>query len=266
MYGYNHPMVTSERWESFTTQDHQTWNWLYQKQSEALNAHAAEQVIQGIKQLALGSKIPKFTELNTKLKKATGFSIIPVTGLIPEELFFHFLANRQFPSTCFIRGPHEREYLEAPDIFHDIFGHVPLLFDPQFADFMQFFGEKGLEALEHGFAKFMTTFYWFTIEFGLIQTAQGLRIYGAGLISSRAEAHYALTSSHPARVRFNLIRLMKTAYQTNHFQKTYFVLESFQQLFDALYSLQWTHLKEIAAHDAIIAEGTVLHPQELIST
>ncbi|WP_010598745.1 phenylalanine 4-monooxygenase [Rickettsiella massiliensis] len=108
-----------------------------------LITHAAEQVRQGIKTLTLSSNIPKFTELNTKLKKATGFSIIPVTGLIPEDLFFHFLANRQFPSTCFIRRPHEREYLAAPDIFHDVFGHVPLLLDPQLADFMQLFGKKG---------------------------------------------------------------------------------------------------------------------------
>lgn len=111
----------------------------------------------------------------------------------------------------------------------------------------------------------MTTFYLFTIEFGLIQTGQGLRIYGAGLISSRAEANYALTSSHPVRIHFNLVRLMRTAYQTHHFQKTYFVLENFQQLFDALYSLQWTHLKEIGMHNTLIAEGALLHPQELIS-
>lgn len=142
-YDCNHPMVTIEQWEKFTDEDHQTWDWLYQKQSETLKTHAAEQVRQGIKTLALSSNIPKFTELNIKLKKATGFSIIPVTGLIPEDLFFHFLANRQFPSTCFIRRPHEREYLEAPDIFHDVFEYVTLLLDPQFADFIQLFGKKG---------------------------------------------------------------------------------------------------------------------------
>lgn len=159
IYDFTHSMVTVEQWEKFPERDHQTWYWLCQKQSETLKTHATERVIQGIKTLALGSKIPTFTALNARLKQATGFSIIPITGLIPEDLFFHFLANRQFPSTCFIRAPHQRAYLDAPDIFHDVFGHLPLLLDPQFADFMQRFGKKGLEAITHGLTKFMATFY-----------------------------------------------------------------------------------------------------------
>lgn len=261
----NHPMVTTEQWENFTETDHKTWNLLFERQSKLLTNRVSDEINQGIKKLAIcNAQIPKFSELNSILGNETGFSVIPVKGLIPEDLFFRFLSERKFPSTCFIRKPDQLDYLEEPDIFHDVFGHVPLLVNPIFADFMQEFGVKGLEVIEHGMLQFAATLYWFTVEFGLIKNDNGLRIYGAGITSSKGESIYALNSKKPARIKFNARRIMKTKYHVDSFQKTYFAIESFDQLFDTLRKLDWNEVRDTCLLFPEIEEGIIINNEEKI--
>ena len=261
----NHPMVTYEKWENFTKTDHNTWKVLFERQASLLQKRAAEEIILGLEELEIcNNKIPKLSDLNHILKRKTGFSIVPVKGFIPEDLFFKFLSERKFPSTCFIRKLNQLDYLEEPDIFHDVFGHVPLLVNPIFADFMELFGRKGLESIDVGMLKFAATLYWFTVEFGLMQSADGLRIYGAGITSSKGESIYCLDSEVPARVKFNALRVMKTQYHVDAFQKTYFVIESFQQLFDALHNLNWEEVSKTCMLFPGIAQGAVLNDREKI--
>ncbi len=261
----NHPMVTHEQWESFTQTDHTTWQILFERQSLLLQERAAAEIIQGLEKLEIcNNQIPKISVLNNILERKTGFSIVPVKGFIPEGLFFKCLSERKFPSTCFIRKPNQLDYLEEPDIFHDVFGHVPLLVNPVFADFMELFGRKGLEAIEAGMLEFAATLYWFTVEFGLIQSTNGLRIYGAGITSSKGESIYSLDSEVPTRIKFNALRVMKTRYHIDSFQKTYFVIESFEQLFNALRNLNWKEVNEACMLLPEIEQGIALNDQEKI--
>lgn len=260
----SHPMVTQERWETFTDIEHATWSCLFERQSHVLQHRASIEVLQGMEKLALcKEKIPKCSDLNAILKQETGFSIVPVKGFLPEALFFEFLSQRMFPSTCFIRPPEQLDYLEEPDLFHDIFGHVPLLINPVFADFMEAFGKKGVEANQRGMLTFAATLYWYTVEFGLINTPQGLRIYGAGITSSKGESLYSLASEIPVRLYFNTPRVLTTRYDTNTFQKTYFVIHGFQQLFDELKQLNWDHLHEQCQWFPDVEPGIILHQGEI---
>jgi phenylalanine-4-hydroxylase len=257
-------MVTHEQWENFTQTDHHTWKILFERQSLLLQERADEAIVLGLKALEIcNNQIPKFSDLNSILNRKTGFSIVPVKGFIPEDLFFKFLSERKFPSTCFIRKPNQLDYLEEPDLFHDIFGHVPLLVNPIFADFMEQFGRKGLEAMDCGMLKFAAALYWFTVEFGLIQSPNGLRIYGAGITSSKGESIYCLDSKLPRRVTFNALTAMKTPYRTDSFQKTYFVIQSFEQIFDALHRLNWEAVRN---NDGLFPKiGAALQDQKQIS-
>lgn len=237
----NHHMVTHEQWENFTENEHNIWKTLFERQFALLQNRSADEIIAGMQKLNIcNNQIPKFSELNVILQEETGFSIVPVKGFIPEDLFFRFLSERKFPATCFIRKFDQLDYLEEPDIFHDIFGHIPLLINPIFADFMQEFGFKGLEAIELNMLEFAATLYWFTVEFGLISTSNGLRIYGAGILSSKAETIYSLESNIPRRIKFDFARVIKTKYDIDSLQKTYFVIESFAELFETLHNLDWT--------------------------
>ena len=154
---------------------------------------------------------------------------------MPDEIFFDHLANRRFPAGAFIRPEAEFDYLQEPDIFHDIFGHVPLLANPVFADFMQAYGKGGQRAMKLGQLHNLARLYWYTVEFGLIQEAGGLRIYGAGILSSPDETVFALEDASPNRIGFDLKRLMRTKYVIDDFQQTYFVIESFEALLEACY-------------------------------
>jgi phenylalanine-4-hydroxylase len=262
---FDHPMVTVEKWEEFTDEDHNTWKTLFERQSIILQNRAVPEIIDGMKKLDIcHDKIPKFSELNEILQKETNSSVVAVKGFIPEDLFFRFLAERKFPSTCFIRKPHQLDYLEEPDIFHDVFGHVPLLVNPIFADFMQEFGKKGLEAIECGMLKFAATLYWFTVEFGLISTSEGLRIYGAGITSSKGESIYSLDSDIPVRVKFNSRRVMKTQYHVDSFQKTYFAIENFEELFTTLRNLNWEEVRDMCEKFPEIEQGIIINNAERI--
>ena len=238
----------------YTEQDHQTWRTLYARQAQLLNGRACDEDLRGLQQLRMShERVPDFNELNDILRAHTGWQIVAVNGLVPDEVFFDHLANRRFPCTWWMRRPEQMDYLQEPDCFHDVFGHVPLLINPVFADYMQAYGEGGLKAERLQVLPMLARLYWYTVEFGLIQTADGLRIYGAGIVSSKAESLYSLDSDAPHRVGFDLRRILRTEYKIDDVQKTYFVIRDFAQLFDqtrADFTLIYDELKALPSFSA----------------
>ncbi|WP_137936963.1 phenylalanine 4-monooxygenase [Chitinivorax sp. B] len=220
--------------ERYTNDDHAVWKLLYERQAALLPGRACDEFLQGMVGLGMDlGRVPSFEQLNHCLMSATGWQVVAVHGLIPDEIFFEHLAHRRFPVTWWLRERHQIDYLQEPDIFHDLFGHVPLLMNPVFADYLQAYGAGGMKAKRLGVLPMLARLYWYTVEFGLLQTEQGLRIYGAGILSSKSESIYSLESASPNRVGFDLERIMRTRYRIDTFQKTYFVINNFQQLFNA---------------------------------
>lgn len=218
-------------WADYTPEEHQVWLTLYERQAKLLPGRACDAFLKGLDALDLHrGGIPEFARINEELKKLTGWSVVAVPGLVPDDVFFDHLANRRFPAGRFIRKPDELDYLQEPDVFHDVFGHVPMLTDPVFADYMQAYGEGGLRALGRGQLHNLARLYWYTVEFGLMETPQGLRIYGAGIVSSRSESIFALDDPSPNRISFDLERLMRTPYRIDDFQQVYFVIPSLEAL------------------------------------
>ena len=216
----------------YTAEDHETWRTLYARQSALLEGRACDEYLQGLHALKMShDRVPDFNEINAELNAATGWQIVAVNGLVPDAIFFEHLANRRFPATWWMRNPRQMDYLEEPDCFHDVFGHVPLLINPVFADYMQAYGVGGLKAEHLHVLPLLARLYWYTVEFGLIQTKQGLRIYGAGIVSSKTESIYALESSLPHRIAFDLKRILRTEYKIDDVQQCYFVIDDFQKLF-----------------------------------
>ena len=221
-----------QNFAAYTAADHNTYRRLYERQSALLPGLASEAFIAALPSLGIKDHIPRFEEINERLYRATRWEIVAVPGLIPEVPFFTLLANRQFPVTDWIRTPQEFDHIVEPDIFHDLFGHVPLLFNPVFADYVQRSGQGGLKAQGLGSCEMLSRLYWYTIEFGLIRQAGGLRAYGAGILSSAGELPYAVQSPKPQRLPLQLERTMRTRYKIDTYQQTYFVIDSFEQLFD----------------------------------
>jgi phenylalanine-4-hydroxylase len=220
-------------WESYTAEDHQTWLTLYDRQAAILPGRACQQYLDGLAVLDLrGEGIPEFGALSKRLMALTGWQVVAVPGLVPEDVFFEHLANRRFPAGNFIRRPDQLDYLQEPDIFHDVFGHVPMLTDPVFGDYMVEYGRGGLRAGAFGRLDNLARLYWYTVEFGLLRTDQGLRIYGAGIVSSRTESIFALEDASPNRLGFDLTRVLRTPYRIDDFQQVYFVIDSLQSLLD----------------------------------
>ena len=217
---------------SYTAADHDTYRRLYERQRALLPGLASQAFIDALPSLGASDRIPRFEEVNERLYKATGWELVGVPGLIPEVPFFTLLANRQFPVTDWIRKPEEFDYIVEPDIFHDLFGHVPLLFNPVFADYVQRYGQGGLKAQGLGSCEMLSRLYWYTIEFGLIREAGELRAYGAGILSSSGELAYSVQSPEPQRIPLRLERTMRTRYKIDTYQQTYFVIDSFEQLFE----------------------------------
>ena len=217
---------------SYTAADHDTYRRLYERQRALLPGLASQAFIDALPSLGASDRIPRFEEVNERLYKATGWELVGVPGLIPEVPFFTLLANRKFPVTDWIRKPEEFEYIVEPDIFHDLFGHVPLLFNPVFADYVQRYGQGGLKAQGLGSCEMLSRLYWYTIEFGLIREAGQLRAYGAGILSSSGELTYSVQSPEPQRIPLQLERTMRTRYKIDTYQQTYFVIDSFEQLFE----------------------------------
>ena len=221
-------------WADYTADEHAVWDLLYKRQMDVLPGRAAPEFLEGLKALDLGKGgIPEFEAMSDELEALTGWRVVAVPGLVPDEVFFEHLANRRFPAGQFIRKRDELDYLQEPDVFHDVFGHVPMLTNPVFADYMEAYGKGGLRSLNFAALKNLAALYWYTVEFGLIQTDEGLRIYGAGIVSSKTESIFALEDPSPNRIGFELERLMKTDYRIDDFQQTYFVIDSYEQLFDA---------------------------------
>lgn len=228
--------VVDQPWDDYNDVDHGVWKALYQRQREILVGRASDEFLQAQDMMGMSpDRIPRFTELNAVLEAATGWTIVGVEGLLPELDFFEHLANRRFPVSWWIRRPDQLDYIEEPDLFHDLFGHVPLLMIPAFADYMQAYGRGGVKA--HGIGADalanLTRLYWYTVEFGLIRQHDGLRIYGSGIVSSKGESIHCLESAAPNRIGFDLERIMRTRYRIDSYQKTYFVIDSFEQLMDA---------------------------------
>jgi len=229
------PEYTIEQnWGAYSGEQHAVWRLLFERQERLLTGRACREYLDGLGALGVAADgIPDFCRLSEILDRATGWRIVAVPGLVPDAVFFDLLAHRRFPSTCFIRGRDQLDYLQQPDVFHDIFGHVPLLVDPIFADYMQAYGRGGLKARGLGHLERLARLYWYTVEFGLISTPDGLRIYGSGILSSGGESVYCLDNQHPHRLVFDLRRVMRTRYCIDRFQDTYFVIDSFDQLFEA---------------------------------
>jgi phenylalanine-4-hydroxylase len=258
-----------QAWASYSQAEHDRWDRLFARSWAMLQGRACDAFLTAAGLLQLSqSGIPDMVNLSRRLDAATGWQVVPVAGLVPDAVFFDHLANRRFPAGAFIRSEQELDYLEEPDIFHDIFGHVPLLADPAYAAFMQAYGEGGRRALQRGQLHNLARLYWYTIEFGLMQSAAGLRIFGAGIMSSTAESKFALDDPSPHRVAFDLERVMRTTYIIDDFQKTYFVISNFQDLravclndFGALYD-RLRDLPDIAPHqlidsDQIVTQGSL---------
>lgn len=223
-----------QNWDAYTPEDHRTWVTLYERQATVLPGRACDEFLRGLEALDLhGSGIPDFRRMNETLSALTGWTVVAVPGLVPDAVFFDHLANRRFPAGQFIRRPDQLDYLQEPDIFHDVYGHVPMLTDPVFADYMQAYGRGGARALELGRLHNLARLYWYTVEFGLLQTPVGLRIFGAGIVSSKTESVFCLEDPSPNRLGFDLERVMRTPYRIDDFQQAYFVVPSLQQLLDA---------------------------------
>ena len=223
--------TVDQPYEAYTPEEHARWRFLYQRQKRLLDGYAAQSFIDGLEKLNAGDAIPRLADANEVLAKATGWELVAAPGLIPDDIFFDHLANKRFPVAWWMRREDELDYLVEPDIFHDFFGHVPLLSNPVFADYMRQYGEGGPKAIEHGAQNMLARLYWYIVEFGLIKTDEGLRAFGAGMLSSKDETIYSVTSPKPNRIAFDLERTLNTAYMVDDFQKTYFVIESFEDLF-----------------------------------
>lgn len=222
----------AQDYAAYTEADHDTYRRLYARQKALLPGLASQAFIDALPSLGVEVRIPRFEDINQRLRQATGWEIVAVPGLIPEVPFFSLLANRKFPVTDWIRKPEEFDYVVEPDIFHDLFGHVPLLFNPVIADYVQRYGQGGLKAERLGACEMLSRLYWYTIEFGLIREQGEIRAYGAGILSSSGELQHAVTSPLPQRLPLSLERTMRTRYKIDSYQQTYFVIDDFQQLFD----------------------------------
>ncbi|MAW98154.1 MAG: phenylalanine 4-monooxygenase [Sphingomonas sp.] len=252
-------------WSAYSAEDHRTWDTLFARQAKLLPGRASEAYLRGLDVLKLSKPgIPDFEELSERLMQLTGWQVVAVPGLVPDDVFFDHMANRRFVAGNFIRRPDQLDYLQEPDVFHDVFGHVPMLADPRFADYLEAYGRGGLRALELGSLKQLSRLYWYTVEFGLIEEPEGLRIYGSGIVSSFSESRFALDDPSPNRIGFDLERVMRTDYRIDDFQQTYFVIPGFDELlrvtiesdFEPLYARN--REKPEIAIDTILPEDRVI--------
>jgi phenylalanine-4-hydroxylase len=255
-------------WKNYTPAEHAVWKVLFERQSRLLPGRACDEFVAGMRALPIGADaIPDFRRLSDVLVKHTGWQVVAVPGLVPDDVFFEHLANRRFPAGHFIRGANALDYLEEPDVFHDVFGHVPMLMNPVIADYIQAYGEGGLRARKLGVLEQLARVYWYTVEFGLVQQADGLRIYGSGIVSSYSETLFALDDASSNRIGFDLLRVMRTRYRIDDFQETYFVIRDldallelaridFAPLYDRVRDLSELDPGDIQPGDAVITRGT----------
>jgi phenylalanine-4-hydroxylase len=255
----------------YDSDDDAIWNDLFARQMEVLPGRAATAFMQGLEKLDLGrGGVPDFGDLSAELDRLTGWSVVPVPMLIPDHVFFWHLANRRFPAGNFIRTRETFDYIQEPDVFHDVFGHVPMLTDPVYADYMQEYGKAGWKAMRHNRLKALGSLYWYTVEFGLLQEAPGdIRAYGAGILSGPTEVVYAVEAESPNRIMLNVDRVMRTDYVISDLQPTYFVIKSFEDLYQQTVERDFDRLYRTLdpgftyANTAVIDVDDVLHPGTL---
>ena len=262
-------------WEDYTAEEHATWDTLFARQTALLPGRASDAYLNGLQALRLSDAgIPNFEDLSERLMKLTGWQVVAVPGLVPDEVFFDHMANRRFVAGNFIRRPDQLDYLQEPDVFHDVFGHVPMLADPVFADYLEAYGKGGQRAMQHDALRYLGRLYWYTVEFGLIAEPDGLRIYGSGIVSSFAESKFALDDPSPHRIAFDLPRVMRTEYRIDDFQQNYFVIPSFDELlrltvetdfaplYEQLKARPDIPVAEIIPEDRVITHGTQDYARE----
>ena len=255
----------------YDSDDDAIWDDLFARQMEVLPGRAATAFMQGLEKLDLGrGGVPDFGDLSAELGRLTGWSVVPVPMLIPDHVFFWHLANRRFPAGNFIRTRETFDYIQEPDVFHDVFGHVPMLTDPVYADYMQEYGKAGWKAMRHNRLKALGSLYWYTVEFGLLQEAPGdIRAYGAGILSGPTEVVYAVEAESPNRIMLNVDRVMRTDYVISDLQPTYFVIKSFEDLYQQTVERDFDRLYRTLdpgftyANTAVIDVDDVLHPGTL---
>ena len=252
-------------WHNYTPQEHAVWKTLFERQSKLLPGRACDEFVRGMQDLPIGpDQIPNFEQLSETLSQRTGWQIVAVPGLVPDDVFFEHLAHRRFPAGHFIRKPHELDYLAEPDVFHDVFGHVPMLMNPAIADYIQAYGEGGLRAKRLGVLEKLARVYWYTVEFGLVKQPDGLGVYGAGIASSAKETVFSVEDDSPNRAAFDLERVMRTNYRIDDFQETYFVLDNLNDLLE-LARIDFAPLYERVAGASDFEPGDIL-PSDTVLT
>jgi phenylalanine-4-hydroxylase len=256
-----------QNWHAYRAEEHGVWHRLYERQAKLLPGRACAEFLAGMAALPIGpDAIPDFRRLSDILMRRTGWQVVAVPGLVPPEVFFEHLANRRFPAGQFIRRGEQLDYIDEPDVFHDVFGHVPMLMNPTLADFLQAYGRGGLRAQRLGALDQLSRVYWFTVEFGLLAQNDGLRIYGAGIVSSFAETRFALEDPSPNRLRFDLSRVMRTRYRIDDFQESYFAIDKlddllrlaeidFAPLYDQVKAMAELHPAEVLPEDHVLWRG-----------
>jgi phenylalanine-4-hydroxylase len=254
-----------QEWGNYTAEEHGVWKTLYERQTKLLPERACDEFVAGMRALPIGADhIPDFQRLSDVLMKHTGWQVVAVPGLVPDEVFFEHLANRRFPAGHFIRKRDQLDYLQEPDVFHDVFGHVPMLMNPVIADYIQAYGVGGLKAKRLGVLDQLARVYWYTVEFGLVQQANGLRIYGAGIASSFTESIFALDDPSPNRIRFDLERVMRTRYRIDDFQETYFVIQDLEELLE-LAKIDFAPYYESIKSKPELQPGTILATDKVLT-
>ena len=252
-------------WERYGADEHAVWKTLFERQTRLLPGRACDEFVQGMHDLPMrADRIPDFRRLSEALMRRTGWQVVAVPGLVPDEVFFEHLANRRFPAGRFIRKRHQLDYLEEPDVFHDVFGHVPMLMNPAIADYIQAYGQGGLRAHKLGRLANLARVYWYTVEFGLLRQKEGLRIYGAGIASSATESVFALDDASPNRIRFDLERVMRTHYRIDDFQESYFVVDDLDELL-ALARIDFLPVYERLETGCGVRPGDVLPGDEVLA-
>jgi len=249
--------TVDQDWGAYRPEDHALWRQLHARQMALVPRYACSQLLSALRTLDFAAAIPRFEDVNRKLRAATRWEVVAVPGLVPDLVFFEHLANRRFPVTVWERDPEEIDYIVEPDIFHDFFGHVPMLFDPVYADYMQAYGQGGIRAHALGSIEMLSRLYWYTVEFGLIEEAQGLRTYGAGIVSSAGEIRHCVDSPAPNRIGFDLARVMRTRYKIDTYQETYFVVRGFDELFEAT-AADFAPIYRALAGEETIAPSAIL--------
>jgi len=260
--------IIAQDWERYSAEDHATWGILFERQRKTLEGHICQEYLDGLAALGIGPEgVPDFRAMNERLRRLTGWEVVAVPGLIPSRPFFQMLSDRRFPAGTFIRSRAQLDYLEEPDIFHDVFGHVPLLTNPAYADYMREYGRTGLVACDNKGVKFLARLNWYTIEFGLIRKPEGIKAYGAGIASSYGEAKYVVEDPSANFLAFDLERVLRTGYYIDDFQATYFVIDRFEDLFALMRETDflelYTRLRtepeltpfEIGPEDVVVREG-----------